>query len=408
MNKKIILLLIFLFGLFIIVRANPVKHTLQFGGYEREYLLYVPSHTEKPRGIIVCLHGFNGSMNVFFNSYDISGVADQANYILLAPQALPEQSSDVINWGKLLGDLGFDIRLEAAWGCGTQVSTSLLGQDVKIELNKNIDDIGFIRELIRLTSETNDLQTEDVFVLGTSLGGYMAYQLALAFGNELNGIISIAGSMGLAIKNQDNQVKVPVCDFQSLTDEVVPYDGKSKIEEGFFSFTVQLAWAKTDVLDFWVKKNGITSSPVTEIVDYYPSGNGITAEKITYSDVENEVIHYRTNGAPHSYFFKKENGDCMDMREEVAKFIQAHASLDPNSIMPPSTEGRAFYPNPVQNRVYFTSDEGCFSLFALDGKLLLSDSFTSAGYDFSGLRKGMYIIRIQTGNQVQTAKLIKQ
>ena len=404
MNKRILLLFILLSGLFFSVRANLVKHTLRFGEYDREYLIYLPNSTENPRGIIVCLHGFNGSMGVFFNSYDLSGVADQMNYIIIAPQALPEKSNDVIALASFLKGFGFDIRLESAWGCGTEVSAL----SVKLELNKTIDDIGFIKELIRLTSEANDLQTDDVFVLGTSLGGYMAYQLALAMGDELRGLIAIAGSMGLAVKNQNSNVKVPICDFQSLTDEVVPYNGSLRIGEGILSFTAQLAWPKTEVVDFWVEKNGITSSPIIETVDYYPSTNGITAEKITYPDAQNEVIHYRTNGAPHSYFFKKENGDCMDMCEEVALFIQSHASEGSSNIAIPSIAQKAFYPNPVRDYIYFDKPNGVFSLFTSEGKRILSDSFTSGGYNLSHLNKGLYFIRIESEGQIRTSKLIKQ
>jgi len=408
MNKKALLFFSLVLCSFHFLFANPEKQTLKFGEYDREYLLFTPQNAEKPRGIIVCLHGFNSSMNVFFNSYDISGIADQMNYIILAPQALNEKSADVVATAQLLGAFGFEVRLDAAWGCGTKVSTTFLGQPVELELNKTIDDVGFIKELIRITSEANELQTNDVFVLGTSLGGFMAYQLALSYGNELKGIISIAGSMGLAIKDQNNKVQVPICDFHSITDEVVPYEGSMKITEGFLSATVQLAWKATDVIDFWVKKNGITSSPVVENIDYFPSTNGITVEKLTYADAVNEVVHYKTNGAPHDYFFRKENGDCMDMREEIVHFIQAHASDDQTGLEAPAFARRIFYPNPVQDKIYFDHKEGLLSVFSLDGRTVLSGSFASGEYNLSGLKKGTYIIRIQKGNQIQTSKLIKQ
>lgn len=408
MIKKIIFLFILVFCCFHFLAANPVRKTVQFGGYEREYLLYIPENAEKPQGIIVCLHGFNRTMQDFFNTYNITKIADQLNYIILAPQALSEQGADVVLLAESFKAFGYDIPLESAWGCGTKVSAKILLSSISAELNKDIDDAGFIGEIIRTTFESNNLQTQDVFAFGTSLGGFMSYQLALTPGIELKGIISVAGSMGRAIRNKDNPVKVPVCDFHSLTDEVIPYDESMTISAGIFSATVELAWPKSKVLDFWVEKNGITSLPKIENVNYYPSNNGITVEKITYPDAKNEVIHYKANGADHGYFFIKEKGDCMDMQEEITRFILAHASSNPSGVETPDFAQRIFYPNPIQDNIRFSIDEGSFSLLTVDGKIVLSDSFTSGEYNLSSLNKGLYIIRVHNGNRIYTRKLIKQ
>jgi poly(3-hydroxybutyrate) depolymerase len=79
------------------VLANPVQKTIQTGGFQREYMVYTPQHPqqEKPAGAIVCLHGFNRTMNDFFDGFDFTTVADSLNLIMIAPQALPEQNATV-------------------------------------------------------------------------------------------------------------------------------------------------------------------------------------------------------------------------------------------------------------------------------------------------------------------------
>ena len=390
--------------------ANPVLKTIQVNGFEREYMVYTPQNPqrEKPDGIVVCLHGFSRTMGDFFNDYNVSSIADSLNLIIAAPQALPEQDpsvnleADVINLFT-----GNQINLNSVWGCGlsVQVYSILLGTTLlNEELNKNLDDVDFINQMIDNVLSEYSLPSENIFMLGTSMGGYMAYQYALKKGERLSGLLSIAGSMGLAIKGMDYATKAPVCDFHSVTDEVVPYTGSLNKYGGI----VSLAMDMPDVINYWVQTNG-AGAPVDEPVQYYPSTNGITVEKITYPDPVNEVIHYKIDGAPHSYFFRKENGDCMDYPEEITKFIRSHLSVSTNRIPDIiAAQKPLFYPNPVQNVVHFSVMNGTVSVYDIAGAKVFSQSFASGQTDLSSLKAGIYIIRIQSGNMVQIKQFIKK
>ena len=100
------------------------------------------------------------------------------------------------------------------------------------------------------------------------MGGYMSYQYALYNGNDLSGLINICGSMGTAVKNTTANVKLPICDFHSVDDEVVPYNGSSNIAP---IINVSLCQKKDDVINFWVNKNSANSTPKVENLNYYPS-----------------------------------------------------------------------------------------------------------------------------------------
>jgi hypothetical protein len=209
--------------------------------------------------------------------------------------------------------------------------------------------------------------------------------------------------MGLRAKGMDYTLKVPVCDFHSVSDNVVPYSGSQEQ----FAAVISLAQAKTDVIDYWTETNS-TGSPIVENVQYYPSTNGITVEKITYPEAINEVIHYKMNGAHHSYFFKKESGDCMDYREEVAKFIQSHISDIPSKISEIYPRKLSFYPNPARDFIYFETTNGTVSVYLVSGQKVFSESLQSGKVDLSSLKPGIYILRIQSENTIQTHQLIKQ
>ncbi|MDR2628361.1 MAG: T9SS type A sorting domain-containing protein [Dysgonamonadaceae bacterium] len=415
MTKKIVSIALLSLAVIASAMANPVKKILQTGGFDREYLIYTPSnaHAGKPDGIIVCLHGLNGSMQVFFEEYQFRDIADSLNYILLSPQALPEQEQSVRDAAalfKLLG--GNDIPLDAVWGCGLGIKarSTILGISLlDEELNKSLDDTGFIDLMIARTLSEYNLEARNIFMLGTSLGGYMAYQLALVHGTKFAGLISIAGSMGLNIKGMEgNGIKIPVCDFHSTTDEVVRYSGSFE-QSGM---RISLAQDKQEVINYWVRNNSAMSTPVVEEVRYYPSSNGITVEKFTYPDPENEVVHYRMNGSQHSYFFRKEAGDCMDYAEEVMKFIASHAepSADTGNTGDMRSHSLTFYPNPASDRIYFDAPDGGghISIYSLaTGKQVVSQTFQPGPFDISSLKPGVYIIRTQTKESTRIDKLIK-
>jgi len=404
MNRKILLFYLTVFFASGLIFANPVPKTIQVGGLNRDYLIYTPQNPsqENPNGIIVCLHGFGRTMQDFFEVYDVSSVADSLNLIMLAPQALEEQNVLVKLLAGTIGYLTNDqISLNSVWGCGLSVRVNPF--NINEELNRDVDDVDFINTIIDNVLLEYSMPSENLFVLGTSMGGFMAYQFALTKGEQLSGLISIAGSMGLSIKGMDYSTKVPICDFHSVTDEVVPYSGTMTQALG----TVSLSMSKQDVIDYWTDTN-LTGTPVIETVDYYPSTNGITAEKITYPDQDNEVIHYKMNGSSHSYFFKKENGDCMDYAEEIMKFINSHSTDDFNIIPNILAQKAFFYPNPVQDNIYFGIMNGNVSIYDIAGREVFSRSFSSGQTDLSSLKSGIYIIKIQSENSVQVNRLIKK
>jgi len=389
--------------------ANPVRKTIDVDGFEREYLVYLPANDfqEQAEGILICLHGFGRTMNDFFGEYNISSVADSLNLIIVAPQALEEQDEQVILEAALVSSITENlISLHAVWGCGLRVRATLLvfgTQLLNVVLNKDVDDVNFIDRMIDNVLSDYALPTNNVFILGTSMGGFMAYQYALKKGERLSGLISIAGSMGLDIQGMDEGTKIPICDFHSVTDEVVPYTGSQIL----YLASVAMAKPKVDVINYWVKNNA-AGKPVTEQVKYYPSTNGITVEKKTYPEAENEVIHYQIDGAKHSYFFKKEAGDCMDHVEEIAKFIDAHRTASTPNRPIFTEQKRLFYPNPVHDRIEINVVVGIISIYDLAGRKVLTKSFTDGTVYLSSLKSGLYFIEIRSGETIYTGKLIKR
>jgi len=406
MLRGILISILLFFPLWTGFAENPTRRTINFGGYEREYLLYIPETAQsKFDGLIIGLHGYNSSMYTFFEDITLSKLADSLNYVLVAPQALPEKSQDVIDNAALLESLtGQKFSLDAVWGCGLKVTatTDLFGVTFTLldnELNKTIDDSGFLNYLIDNTLSEYSIDSKNLFMIGTSMGGYMSYQYTLLYGSRLAGMVSIVGTMGTAIKGLENQVQIPICDFHSLTDEVVPYTGSYNLS----GLWVTLGEDKNEVINYWANKNETGAATI----ENFPTSNGITVKKFTYPHPEHEVIHYQMDGSGHSYVFSKANGDSMDYMEEILKFVAAHATKDNAGIDKPIEQNLYFYPNPVKDKIYFTVETGILSVYDLTGKLLLSQSFHAHQTNVSGLKPGIYLVRIQSGGRTFTSKLVK-
>jgi len=159
-------------------------------------------------------------------------------------------------------------------------------------------------------------------------------------------------------------------------------------------------------VQYWVRVNG-AGAPTTETVANYPSSNGKTVEKTTYPNTDNEVIHYKITGAQHSYFFRKESGDCMDYVEEIGRFIAAHSApnVDNAEIVPLRFE---IYPNPAGDVIYSNLTDGTATVYDLSGRLVLTAQLRSGSLDVSSLKSGAYIVRLSYGNKIYTAKILKK
>jgi poly(3-hydroxybutyrate) depolymerase len=409
MFKKILTTVVFCVAISGFVNASSEKKTFQIGGFDREYLIYVPENQNyhSPGGVIVALHGFNGSTEGIIEEHNLTSLANSLNYIILAPQALPEQSQTVLNQiGALNLFLTDKLYLNAVWGSGLtfQAYSKILFnlKYLDVELKKDTDDVGFIDSMISRTLNEYPSVSRNVFVLGSSLGGYMAYQYALKRTQHLSGIITVAGSMGINIKGLDEEKQVPLCDFHSTTDNVVHYTGNYE-QSGSI---IYLGYDKSNIIQFWVEKNS-AGSGISENVNYYPSTNGATVEKITYPG-ENEVIHYKITGVQHFYIFREEDGDCMDYLEEFSKFILAHSYRDLTGREPFLVRDNLFYPNPARDIIHLGFENGEATLYDWSGRVVISKSFHSGQLDVSSLASGIYFIRVQSDGNIATAKLTKR
>ena len=398
----------------------PILKKITSGGIEREYLVYTPSNYDASNagdvGLLVCLHGLNCSMDDFFDDYHIELVADALNFVVIAPNALPEQDNKVkTNVNSLTSATGMPLDLSAVWGAGLLVDVVVAPEDEwafgvfglsDFELNKDVDDVAFIKTIINNTQvDYTKINSQHIFMLGTSMGSYMTYRYAMTYGDGLAGLISVAGTMGLAIPEKTFTKPLPVCDFHCETDETVPYTGNFLYTIGSYPVTIKFGKPKSEVISQWVTWNGATTTP--EVINYDIPGKP-SAIKYAYSATAGgaEVIHYKLSRADHSHYFATTKGDAIDFNEEILNFVTRNKITSGTPHL--QQDKIAFYPNPARDFIRFNLSEGAINIYELSGGKVFSGQLTGQDIDVSYLVKGMYIVQIEAGNTMLTHKLIKE
>ncbi|UOQ74047.1 hypothetical protein MUN79_09220 [Hymenobacter cellulosilyticus] len=117
-----------------------------------------------------------------------------------------------------------------------------------------------------------------------SNGGFMSYELACKLSNRVAAIGSVTGSIVRSrLGACTPQHPVPVIEIHGTADNTVPYNGN-------ILFTPIPA-----VVDYWVRFNGCSTTPVVTAVPNTNTTDGSTAERYVYSGGRNGSVveHYK-------------------------------------------------------------------------------------------------------------------
>lgn len=351
-------LLIVFIGLFFVCNAQQqVSKTITHGGIERQYLEYVPmvynENTAVP--LLICLHGLGDNM-ANFSTIGMNFIADTANFIVLTPQAI----------NSFMG---------TAWNSGASASG--------MQLNQNIDDVGFIGRLIDTTASLYNIDLKRVYVTGFSMGGFMCHRLACEYGHRIAAIASVAGTIGSALQCNPSRA-IPVIHFHGTADQTVAYTGN------------QYGIDVDSLLNFWAIKNGCQSVPVHTLMPDN-AADGFTVDHYAYFNqaVIAPVEHYKVNGADHQWIYSPVND--IDYSTLIWKFL-SQFSNEQVGIEESHNYSVALSPNPASSfvNIDLNFEAGSVSVYSMDGKLMKTFLVNgkNISVDLSSYKNGLYLFRI--------------
>jgi len=171
------------------------------GGLRREYIVHLPrSRPAGPAPILLALHGGGGDMDFQARHYGLIEKSEQAGFIAVFPNGFSRFRSGIL----------------ATWNAGECCGKAVGSQ---------VDDVGFLKEVILRVARQADGDLRRVFSTGMSNGALMSYRLACELPSLIRGIAPVAGTDNTKACTPGRPV--PVIHFHARDDTHVQFNGGS-------------------------------------------------------------------------------------------------------------------------------------------------------------------------------------
>lgn len=273
--------------------------TLQSGGRERCYHLYIPPDYDpaRPAPVVFSLHGFvlNPDTQAAISRWH--RLANQEGFVVVYPQGT-----------------GYPRRWNAgaSWGAG------------------EIDDVQFIRNLLDDLSTLTSVDRSRVYVNGFSNGGGMSVRIGCDAADMVAAIGSVAGAV-VDMSACNPSRPVPVMAFHGTADWVVPYEGGpmdlaplrlgADLTQGPSYFVGAEEWVAG-----WAGLNGCTPS-----AEALPQQGDVVGKHYTGCDEDADVVFYTIEDGGHQWpgggtiHGAGKNTMEIDATEEMWQFFQNYS-----------------------------------------------------------------------------------
>ena len=377
MKKNFLLLCLALMAF--TLNAQSLK-TLTWGGQERQYLEYVPTtySAGTPAPVLFMLHGMGDDVNNFFTATRIQNVAEEQGWIVVCPQAL-EFNYEI----PMLGSQNFG----ACWNVGSTVAVNFNMYGVPfnfdVTVNGDVDDEGFLMATLAAVKEEYEVDQNEIFFAGFSLGGFMSHRMAIEHGDAINSIAAVSGVIGNDLTNLTPVGNVNVLQIFGTSDEMISYDDAMISLQSLGTYNMGLPVEQT--VEYWRAYNQCDEEPV---VEQYPDtfDDGLTFEMYQYLNGTNDarVAFIKVNNGMHDWY--SGNSHDIDYNTEIVKFFTN--TIDVNDVSEASHEALNVYPNPANT--FINVGKETVSVYDLCGKLVMQGS---GRIDISSLPEGMYFVK---------------
>jgi polyhydroxybutyrate depolymerase len=213
--------------------VTPVLHfydSIDLGESTRKYLLNLPPTYDAGSNfpLVVALHGFGGTASQMEQDYKLTAKSNQAQFVIVYPEGTKSNGP---------------LKLQS-WNAGTCCDDAA---------NQNVDDVGFISQLIQKLVQQFKINPKKVYVTGMSNGAMMTYRLACEIPSQIAAIAPVSGTLLTRQPCQPSR-PVPVLHIHSAIDTKVPYKGGVGLANYYFP-------PVDSALHVWAAINGCSTSP---------------------------------------------------------------------------------------------------------------------------------------------------
>ncbi len=253
-----------------------------YEGEAHEFFAFFPEEREEKCPLIVMLPGYGNNAEAFRNMTKMDCDANARGYAVVYVTATPDKEKTAAGFG---------------WNSGLD--------DCKK------DDVGFLKALVHYLQEEKNCDKDKTFVAGFSNGAFMTQRLAMEASDTFRAVASVAGMMPQKIwENKKDSASVGVLEIYGTRDEVVPMHANGSADYA-------IAPAIEDVMDYWVKANGLTLQKEEAL------SNRATCSKYTNEKNKEFVWQVIIEGGGHSWPDERLTG--VDANQVILDFFEQYS-----------------------------------------------------------------------------------
>lgn len=255
-----------------ITRAGDYNFSIQHGGMTRTYRVHVPARYDPamPAPLLVALHGAGRSMEdpAHDGYYGLAAKSEREGFIAVFPAA----------YGKP-GDAR-----SAAWNAGHCCGSAR---------DQNVDDVGFIRQVVTNVFRQFSVQRDRIYATGMSSGAMMAYRLACELPEIFRAVAPVAGTDNTAACTP--RAPVSVLHLHAKNDSNVPFAGGA-MQDASDKTRATAFTSVPETVAKWAQLNGCSATP-RRILDK----SGAYCEAHSWCQGQAEVQLCVTDNGGHSW-----------------------------------------------------------------------------------------------------------
>jgi len=258
-------------------RADDYLH-LQSHGLDRQYVLSVPAQPRsEPIPLIVVLHGGIGTGRRMQRALGFDAYVDKLGVAVAYPDAYTEPGK-----GKT-----------TRWNDGREtLASTRLG----------VDDVAFLRDLVKDVGQRVRIDPARVFVTGPSNGGMMTYRAACEAADVFTAAAPVIGSIPLKLADRCKPSRpISLLAINGTADPYVPFAGGTVCAN-----VSELVCERGDVIppsksvEFFARRDGCASEPKHETLPAAQARDpGV--EKLSYDCKDARVEALWIQGGGHNW-----------------------------------------------------------------------------------------------------------
>ena len=246
--------------------------TMQSGGRERSYRVYVPSKLAQPAPLVLMLHGGGGSGSgqELLTKGGFNRIADRDGLIVLYPDGVDR------NWN----DGRSDVNSRA--------------------FKENVDDVGFLTALVEKISHDYSIDRQRVFVTGMSNGGFMSFRLACDAADRFLAAAPVVAGLSVDLGARCKPKRpVSIAILNGTEDPLVPWNGGHVSALGIKRGQT---WSAVQSYEKWIELDGCTVRFDEPELNKQPDdGTSLLRHRAVNCSAGAEVRLYEIRGGGHNW-----------------------------------------------------------------------------------------------------------